>query len=77
MIVLKWSSFDWARFMEVDLSGVHFIDSSGLDCLLRARSLAESRRGGRFTITGANDNIRNVLAVARLTEPLAVKSEAA
>jgi len=77
MILLKWSSFDWARFMEVDMSGVHFIDSSGLDCLVRARALAQSRRGGRFTITGANDNIRNVLQVARLTEPLAVKSEAA
>jgi anti-anti-sigma factor len=77
MILLKWSSFEWARFIEVNLSGVHFIDSSGLDCLVRARSLAQSRRGGRFTVTGANDNIRNVLAVARLTEPLDVKSEAA
>jgi anti-anti-sigma factor len=77
MILLKWSSFDWARHMEVDLSAVHFIDSSGLDCMIRARSLAQSRRSGRFTITGANDNIRNVLEVARLTEPLAVKSEAA
>jgi N-acetylglucosaminyldiphosphoundecaprenol N-acetyl-beta-D-mannosaminyltransferase len=77
MIVLKWSSFDWARFMEIDLSSVHFIDSSGLDCLLRARSLSESRRGGRFTVTGANENIRNVLAVARLTQPLSVNIAAA
>ena len=76
-ILLKWSSFDWARFMEMDLSAVHFIDSSGLDCMVRARALAQSRRGGRFMITGANDNIRNVLEVARLTEPLSVKSEAA
>ena len=74
MILLKWSSFDWARFMEVDLSSVHFIDSSGLDALVRARALAQSRRGGRFTVTGANDNIRNVLQVARLTEPLAVNN---
>jgi N-acetylglucosaminyldiphosphoundecaprenol N-acetyl-beta-D-mannosaminyltransferase len=77
LILLKWSSFTWARFMEVDLSGVHFIDSSGLDSLIRARGLAQARRGGQFTITGANDNIRNVLRVARLTEPLAMKYEVA
>jgi N-acetylglucosaminyldiphosphoundecaprenol N-acetyl-beta-D-mannosaminyltransferase len=77
MVLLKWSAFEWARFMEVDLRGVHFIDSSGLDSLLRARSLAQSRRGGRFNVTGANDNIRNVLAVARLTVPLAINIEAA
>jgi anti-anti-sigma factor len=77
LILLKWTSFDWARYMEVDMRGVHFIDSSGLDCLVRARSLAQSRRGGRFAITGANDNIRNVLEVARLNEPMNVKSVAA
>jgi N-acetylglucosaminyldiphosphoundecaprenol N-acetyl-beta-D-mannosaminyltransferase len=76
-ILLKWSALDWARSLEVDLSGVHFIDSSGLDCLVRARALAQSRRGGRFTITGANDNVRNVLALGRLNEPLTVKSRAA
>ena len=77
LILLKWSSLNWARFMEVDLSCVHFIDSSGLDCLLRARALAQSRRGGRFAVTGANDNIRNVLTLGRLNEPLTVKSRAA
>jgi N-acetylglucosaminyldiphosphoundecaprenol N-acetyl-beta-D-mannosaminyltransferase len=77
LILLKWSSFEWARSMEVDLSGVHFIDSSGLDCLVRARALTQSRRGGRFIVTGANDNIRNVLEVARLNEPLDVKAEVA
>ncbi len=77
MILLKWSALEWARFIEIDLSAVHFIDSSGLDCLVRARALAQSRRGSRFTITGANDNIRNVLALGRLAEPIDVKSQAA
>ena len=77
LILLKWSSFEWAKFLEVDLSGVHFIDSSGLDCLVRARGLAQSRRGGRFMVTGANENILNVLRMARLNEPLAVKAEVA
>ena len=77
MILLKWPAFKWARVMEVDLSGVHFIDSSGLDCLVRARSLAQSRRGGRFAVTGANENIRNVLALGRLNEPFDVTSRAA
>lgn len=77
LILLKWSSFAWARHLEVDLSGVHFIDSSGLDCLVRARALAQSRRGGQFVVTGANDNIRNVLTVARLNEPISMKAEVA
>jgi N-acetylglucosaminyldiphosphoundecaprenol N-acetyl-beta-D-mannosaminyltransferase len=77
LILLKWSSFQWARFMEVDLSGVHFIDSSGLDCLVRARHLAQSRPGGLFIVSGANDNILNVLRVARLDEPLVVETEVA
>ncbi len=77
MILSEWSAAPWARAMEVNLSGVHFIDSSGLDCLVRARALAQSRRGGRFSIAGANENICNVLALARLAEPLTVKSRAA
>ncbi|HEX4083309.1 MAG TPA: WecB/TagA/CpsF family glycosyltransferase [Chthoniobacteraceae bacterium] len=77
LIAAKWSAHEWARFITVDLSAVHFIDSSGLDALVRSRALAQSRRGGRFTITGANANIRNVLALGRLAEPLDVNSHAA
>ncbi len=75
LALLKWSACEWARLMEVNLGSVDFIDSSGLAALVRARALAQSRRGGRFTILGANDNVRNVLALGRLDDPLPVKCE--
>jgi exopolysaccharide biosynthesis WecB/TagA/CpsF family protein/anti-anti-sigma factor len=73
LVHLKWDACGWARFIEVNLAAVHFIDSSGLDALVRARALAQSRRGGRFSIVGANENIQNVLKLGMLNDPLPVK----
>ncbi|WP_051950899.1 STAS domain-containing protein [Actinacidiphila yeochonensis] len=41
-----------ADALDVDLSDVSFLDCSGLNCLLRVRSLARSR-GTAFTVTAA------------------------
>ncbi len=68
-ILREWAAAPLVRTLELDLSDVHFIDSSGLDCLVRARSLAQSRRNGWLRLAGANGNVRNVLALAPLNEP--------
>jgi len=62
--------------VRLDLAELHFIDSAGLQCLLRLRKIAEGRGGG-LTIVGANENVRNVLALARLDPPLSVAPLAA
>jgi anti-sigma B factor antagonist len=49
----------------VDLSGVPFIDSSGLSALLHASWDIRSRHG-TLVLAGAGDKVRTVLAVTRL-----------
>jgi len=49
----------------VDLSGVTFIDSSGLGTLVEAQKRI-SVAGGRLTVTGSQPNVRRVLETNRL-----------
>jgi len=65
-----------SKDVRLDLAELHFIDSAGLQCLLRLRKIAEERGGG-LTIAGANENVRNVLALAKLDLPLDVTPLAA
>ncbi|MDP9291536.1 MAG: STAS domain-containing protein, partial [Verrucomicrobiota bacterium] len=66
----RWARNSAASLLQVDLSDIRFIDSTGLGCLLRARKFAAARAGARLRITGANENVRNVIALARLNEIL-------
>lgn len=51
----------------VDLSGVTFIDSSGMAVLIRVmQSMKEY--GGRLTISGMNEDVRPIFETARLDQ---------
>jgi anti-anti-sigma factor len=57
----------------VDLSGVTFIDSSGMAVLIRAmQSMKEY--GGRLTISGLNENVRVIFETARLDQIFVIDS---
>ena len=62
----KWEEDATAKILEIDFSRVSFIDSTGLGCLIRARRLVDTREGAALKITGVNDNLRNVIELARL-----------
>jgi N-acetylglucosaminyldiphosphoundecaprenol N-acetyl-beta-D-mannosaminyltransferase len=62
-----------ARMLRLDLADVDFIDSSGLQFLLDASELARSAGSTRVIVTGANNNVRNVIALAGLGDTLAVE----
>jgi anti-sigma B factor antagonist len=51
----------------VDVSGVDFIDSSGLAALVRARKVAEGR-GGSLVLTGPSQSIEQLLRLTRLDD---------
>jgi anti-sigma B factor antagonist len=48
----------------VDLSGVTFIDSSGLAVLINAIK----EYGGKLTLAGINNNVRSIFETARLDQ---------
>jgi anti-anti-sigma factor len=54
-------------YVVVDLSGVTFIDSSGLAVLIRAMQDIQEY-GGKFTLSGMNDNVRPIFETARLDQ---------
>ena len=62
----KWDEEADAKVLEIDFSRVSFIDSTGLGCLIRTRRLVETRKGAALKLTGVNDNLRNVISLARL-----------
>jgi len=64
----SWEAAPAANRLVLDLSRVNFIDSSGLGLLVAARKLATTRTGGGFELRGANTNLRNVIALARMEE---------
>jgi anti-sigma B factor antagonist len=51
----------------VDLSGVTFIDSSGLAVLINAMQDV-NKYGGKLTLSGITQNVRSILEMARLDQ---------
>jgi len=51
----------------VDLSGVTFIDSSGLAVLINAMQDIK-QYGGKLTLSGLNMNVRSIFEMARLDQ---------
>jgi N-acetylglucosaminyldiphosphoundecaprenol N-acetyl-beta-D-mannosaminyltransferase len=72
LVQTQWLENASAQLLQIDLAGVRFMDSSGLGSLLQARKLAGSRKGSRFEIVGAGENVRNVILLAKLGEVLGV-----
>ena len=61
-----------ARAVALDMSGLTFVDSSGLGALLRCHGLAEET-GGELLLRGVSDRVRGLLEVAGLDEQLNVE----
>src|SRR6266516_1382927 len=57
------------RKISIDLSGVRFVDSTGLGVMVRAKEFAE-RRGGSLRFAGAQPGVRNVLRLSKLESGL-------
>jgi anti-anti-sigma factor len=53
------------RHIAIDLSGVRFIDSSGLGLLIRAKKLAH-QQGAALAFRGIPPAVKNVIQIARL-----------
>lgn len=53
----------------VDLTGVGFLDSSGIAALLKGRRLAD-RRGATFRVTGARGMVRRIFELSGVWEHL-------
>jgi len=51
----------------VDLSGVTYIDSSGLATLIEALQRVQAY-GGKFALYGIRDNVGNIFQIARLDQ---------
>lgn len=51
----------------VDLSGVSYIDSSGLAVLIEGMQNVEAY-GGKFVLAGLRDNVRPIFEIARLDQ---------
>lgn len=62
------------RNLVVDLSGVSFCDSSGLNCLIAIRTRCDEQ-GTAMTITGATPAFRQIAEITGLTEFLAVQAD--
>jgi anti-sigma B factor antagonist len=58
----------------VDLSGVQFLDSSGIRSLLQARQAA-TERGADFTVTRPNDSVARVLRAAALDHVFQIEGQ--
>jgi anti-sigma B factor antagonist len=56
----------------VDLSGVTFIDSSGMAVLIRAMQSVKEY-GGKLTLSGVNDNLRPIFEIARLDQVFVIE----
>ena len=67
---------DGVEAVEVDLSGVQFIDSSGIAVLLRCRRLAEAA-GVAYRIVAASDLTQRILSVGGVWQLLTGEGEQA
>lgn len=63
---------DHTASVVVDLSGVTFLDSSGLGALLRAQRELGERGIGLRVVTPADSPVRRVFEITQLVDPLAV-----
>jgi N-acetylglucosaminyldiphosphoundecaprenol N-acetyl-beta-D-mannosaminyltransferase len=70
-----WEAQPGSSRLVLDLTRVNFIDSSGLGVLVAARKLVQSRPDGAFELRGANANVRNVIALARMDQFLGLAAE--
>jgi anti-sigma B factor antagonist len=57
----------------VDLSGVTFIDSSGLAALIHAMQDV-TKYGGKLTLSGINSDVRAIFEIARLDQIFVIGS---
>jgi N-acetylglucosaminyldiphosphoundecaprenol N-acetyl-beta-D-mannosaminyltransferase len=71
-LVSAWSSAIQARQLDLDLSGVSFIDSSGLGLLVKAVKIVKQREGATLHIGNPSPNVRNVINLANLGTLLGV-----
>ncbi len=55
------------KHVMVDLSGVTFIDSSGLAVLINAMQDIK-KYGGKLTLSGINTNVRSIFELAQLDQ---------
>jgi len=62
------------RILPIDLSQLHFLDSTGLSVMLRTRKHAR-RQGIQVEFTGIQPNVLNVIRLSRLEDYLLRKSE--
>ncbi|HKJ83304.1 MAG TPA: STAS domain-containing protein [Mariprofundaceae bacterium] len=51
--------------VRVDLSGVDFMDSAGIATLVEGLQWSQDS-GGRFTLSGLTDNVRDIFTLAKL-----------
>ena len=65
-----------ARRVLVDLSGVPFVDSSGLSVLIRAFEKTREH-GGRLAVAGVRESVKPVLRLTRLDRVLEVMDDPA
>jgi anti-anti-sigma factor len=56
--------------LRVDLSGVSFMDSSGLHALLDASRTAQ-RQGGKFVLVGTSPQVDRLMSIAGVSWPAA------
>ena len=57
---------DGATGIELDLAGIKFIDSSGLQCLIGCRSAAADDSGASMTVVATSRLVQRVLEVTGL-----------
>jgi anti-sigma B factor antagonist len=55
------------RTIVVDLSGVSYVDSSGLAVFIEAMQRVQSY-GGLFRLCGLQENVRHIFSIARLDQ---------
>lgn len=66
----EWAAQPGASGLVLDMRDTGFIDSSGLGFLLRARRLADARAGARLKLLHPQENVLNVMSLARVKEVL-------
>jgi anti-sigma B factor antagonist len=61
---LRDAGADGFRHVVIDLSGLEFMDSSGLHCLLRAKAASQ----GRFSLRPGAEQVQRLFELTRLVD---------